>query len=162
VHELEQQAKLNGLKFNAILSNTKQRIHISKEQARKHFAGKSNNETHLTRRLFRCLTLRPCRPKRQCSITIVIFYLGMIMQISPTCEFLAGRTGELLLGLQQHLGPARGRPGESGRVSPGARAGRGQAAPGDSDDTGRQPRGRHNVVSGFVALRGPAVDLPPI
>jgi hypothetical protein len=87
---------------------------------------------------------------------------GMIMQISPSREFVAGRTGELRLGLQRHLGPARGRPGESGRVSPGAQAGRGQAAPGDSDDTGRQPRGRHIVVSGFMALRGPAVDLLPI
>ena len=81
---------------------------------------------------------------------------GMIMQISPSREFVAGRTGELRLGLLRHLGPARGR---CHLVLERVAAKRLLATQGD---TRRQPRGRHIVVSGFMALRGPAVDLLPI
>ena len=48
---------------------------------------------------------------------------GMIMHTSPSREFVAAQTGELRPSpsLQGHLGPARCRPGESGRVIPGGR-----------------------------------------
>jgi hypothetical protein len=87
---------------------------------------------------------------------------GMIMQTSPSREFVAAQTGELQPSLQRHLGPARCRPGESRRVIPGAREGCYHRAGCYTPNPARAlPSALHRAAKSAVSRSHPRPAPPP-